>query len=62
MIFILYFNKSLVANLSAANCHKPEHMKRPENWALGESALIFDFIIFGLISVFSYLASIYVFI
>lgn len=27
--------RSLVANLSAANCYKTEHLKRPENWALG---------------------------
>ncbi|RYR53920.1 hypothetical protein Ahy_A06g029154 isoform F [Arachis hypogaea] len=26
---------SLVANLAAANCYKSEHLKRPENWALG---------------------------
>lgn len=27
--------RSLIANLSAANCYKSEHLKRPENWALG---------------------------
>lgn len=27
--------RSLIANLSAANCYKVEHLKRPENWALG---------------------------
>ncbi|KAI3809208.1 hypothetical protein L1987_25178 [Smallanthus sonchifolius] len=26
--------RSLIANLSAANCYKVEHLKRPENWAL----------------------------
>ncbi|WOL15947.1 hypothetical protein Cni_G24729 [Canna indica] len=30
--------RSLVANLSAANCYKIEHLKRPENWALVEKA------------------------
>ncbi|KAK3008300.1 hypothetical protein RJ639_013120 [Escallonia herrerae] len=27
--------RSLIANLSAANCYKSDHLKRPENWALG---------------------------
>jgi adenosine kinase len=30
--------RSLVANLSAANCYKTEHLKKPENWALVEKA------------------------
>ncbi|KAG6480502.1 hypothetical protein ZIOFF_064002 [Zingiber officinale] len=30
--------RSLVANLSAANCYKIEHLKRSENWALVEKA------------------------
>nr|XP_010934326.1 adenosine kinase 2 [Elaeis guineensis] len=30
--------RSLVANLSAANCYKSEHLKKPENWALVEKA------------------------
>ncbi|XP_006647541.1 adenosine kinase 2-like [Oryza brachyantha] len=30
--------RSLVANLSAANCYKTEHLKRPENFALVEKA------------------------
>lgn len=30
--------RSLVSNLSAANCYKPEHLKRPEHWALVEKA------------------------
>lgn len=30
--------RSLIANLSAANCYKIEHLKRPENWALVEKA------------------------
>ncbi|XP_076911081.1 adenosine kinase 2-like [Bidens hawaiensis] len=30
--------RSLIANLSAANCYKPDHLKRPENWALVEKA------------------------
>jgi adenosine kinase len=30
--------RSLVANLSAANCYRSEHLKRPENWTLVEKA------------------------
>jgi adenosine kinase len=30
--------RSLIANLSAANCYKSEHLKKPENWALVEKA------------------------
>ncbi|XP_008366671.2 adenosine kinase 2 isoform X1 [Malus domestica] len=30
--------RSLIANLSAANCYKFEHLKKPENWALVEKA------------------------
>ena len=30
--------RSLVANLGAANCYKKEHLLRPENWALVETA------------------------
>ncbi|MQL68950.1 hypothetical protein Taro_001243 [Colocasia esculenta] len=30
--------RSLIANLSAANCYKVDHLKRPENWALVEKA------------------------
>ncbi|KAK4481085.1 hypothetical protein RD792_011955 [Penstemon davidsonii] len=30
--------RSLVANLSAANCYKTDHLKKPENWALVEKA------------------------
>ncbi|KAH9735122.1 hypothetical protein WN944_003671 [Citrus x changshan-huyou] len=33
--------RSLVANLSAANCYKSEHLKKPENWALVEKAKYF---------------------
>ncbi|XP_065856426.1 adenosine kinase 2-like isoform X2 [Euphorbia lathyris] len=33
--------RSLVANLAAANCYKSEHLKRPENWALVEKAKYF---------------------
>ncbi|XP_026417659.1 adenosine kinase 2-like isoform X2 [Papaver somniferum] len=32
--------RSLIANLSAANCYKSEHLKRPENWALDISSLL----------------------
>ncbi|KAI3993291.1 hypothetical protein MKX01_010034, partial [Papaver californicum] len=28
--------RSLIANLSAANCYKSEYLRRPENWALVE--------------------------
>ncbi|KAL3029429.1 hypothetical protein AAZX31_03G162900 [Glycine max] len=31
-------DRSLVANLAAANCYKSDHLKRPENWALVEKA------------------------
>ena len=27
--------RSLIANLSAANCYKSDHLKQPENWSLG---------------------------
>lgn len=30
--------RSLVANLAAANCYNVEHLKKPENWALVEKA------------------------
>ncbi|KAL4335423.1 hypothetical protein GQ457_07G008910 [Hibiscus cannabinus] len=30
--------RSLIANLSAANCYKSEHLKKPENWALVKKA------------------------
>ncbi|GMN39160.1 hypothetical protein TIFTF001_008390 [Ficus carica] len=33
--------RSLVANLSAANCYKSEHLKRPDIWALVEKAKYF---------------------
>ncbi|KAF9598153.1 hypothetical protein IFM89_025593 [Coptis chinensis] len=33
--------RSLIANLSAANCYKSEHLRRPENWALVEKAKYF---------------------
>ncbi|XWS66871.1 hypothetical protein CRYUN_Cryun05aG0238200 [Craigia yunnanensis] len=36
--------RSLIANLSAANCYKSEHLKRPENWALGTLFLLFYWI------------------
>uniref|UniRef100_A0A6N2LQ85 adenosine kinase n=1 Tax=Salix viminalis TaxID=40686 RepID=A0A6N2LQ85_SALVM len=36
-----FSTKSLIANLSAANCYKSEHLKRPENWALVENAKYF---------------------
>ncbi|XP_066348573.1 adenosine kinase 2-like isoform X2 [Miscanthus floridulus] len=29
--------RSLIANLSAANCYKSELLKKPENWALGNA-------------------------
>jgi hypothetical protein len=34
-MFFLSVVRSLIANLSAANCYKSEHLKKPENWALG---------------------------
>ncbi|KAI4365604.1 hypothetical protein MLD38_021572 [Melastoma candidum] len=30
--------RSLIANLAAANCYKSDHLKKPENWALVEKA------------------------
>ncbi|GMN51053.1 hypothetical protein TIFTF001_020207 [Ficus carica] len=33
--------RSLIANLSAANCYKSDHLKQPENWALVEKAKYF---------------------
>eukprot|EP00897_Mesotaenium_endlicherianum_P002300 jgi/Mesen1/2098/ME000151S01360 len=30
--------RSLIANLSAANCYKADHLQQPENWALVEKA------------------------
>jgi adenosine kinase len=35
LTFFSIYNRSLIANLSAANCYKSEHLKKPENWALG---------------------------
>ncbi|KAL5546153.1 hypothetical protein UlMin_005840 [Ulmus minor] len=40
-VCIVSGERSLVANLSAANCYKSEHLKRPENWALVEKAKYF---------------------
>ncbi|KAL8093243.1 hypothetical protein AgCh_035218 [Apium graveolens] len=33
--------RSLIANLSAANCYKSDHLKKPENWSLVEKAKYF---------------------
>ncbi|CAN6921701.1 unnamed protein product [Brassica oleracea] len=38
MYVSFFFLRSLIANLSAANCYKVEHLKKPENWALVEKA------------------------
>ncbi|KAJ8570829.1 hypothetical protein K7X08_037801 [Anisodus acutangulus] len=40
-LMIFGFSMSLVANLSAANCYKVDHLKKPENWALVEKAKYF---------------------
>ncbi|KAF4380164.1 hypothetical protein F8388_023340 [Cannabis sativa] len=37
-VCVLGGERSLIANLSAANCYKTEHLKQPENWALVEKA------------------------
>jgi adenosine kinase len=37
----VYIYRSLVANLSAANNYKIDHLKKPENWALVEKAKFF---------------------
>ncbi|KAL5700085.1 adenosine kinase [Ranunculus cassubicifolius] len=39
--------RSLIANLSAANCYKTEHLKRPENWALGGQRIRYMDFVFG---------------
>lgn len=38
--------RSLIANLSAANCYKADHLKKPENWALGKSFNNFSLVFF----------------
>ncbi|XP_073310080.1 adenosine kinase 2-like [Primulina huaijiensis] len=40
-VCVLGGERSLIANLSAANCYKVDHLKRPENWALVEKAKFF---------------------
>ncbi|KZV26059.1 adenosine kinase 2 [Dorcoceras hygrometricum] len=40
-VCVLGGERSLIANLSAANCYKVDHLKRPENWALVEKAKYF---------------------
>ncbi|KAM3340277.1 adenosine kinase 2 [Capsicum galapagoense] len=40
-VCVLDGERSLVANLSAANCYKVDHLKQPENWALVEKAKYF---------------------
>ncbi|KAB5538962.1 hypothetical protein DKX38_016495 [Salix brachista] len=37
--------RSLIANLSAANCYKSEHLKRPENWKLGTTSISFSLLL-----------------
>ncbi|XP_049408010.1 adenosine kinase 2-like isoform X2 [Solanum stenotomum] len=37
-VCVLDGERSLIANLSAANCYKVDQLKRPENWALVEKA------------------------
>ncbi|GAA0152984.1 hypothetical protein LIER_11328 [Lithospermum erythrorhizon] len=37
-VCVLGGERSLVANLSAANCYKVDHLKKPDNWALVEKA------------------------
>lgn len=37
-VCVLGGERSLIANLSAANCYKSDHLKQPENWALVEKA------------------------
>eukprot|EP01018_Ginkgo_biloba_P025262 Gb_17651 [translate_table: standard] len=40
-VLVVKGERSLIANLSAANCYKSEHLKLPENWALVEKAKFF---------------------
>ncbi|GJZ40010.1 adenosine kinase 2 [Tanacetum coccineum] len=37
-VFSPGYDRSLIANLFAANCYKSEHLEQPENWALVEKA------------------------
>eukprot|EP00245_Coleochaete_scutata_P008334 TRINITY_DN2515_c0_g1_i1.p1 TRINITY_DN2515_c0_g1~~TRINITY_DN2515_c0_g1_i1.p1 ORF type:complete len:373 (-),score=100.80 TRINITY_DN2515_c0_g1_i1:253-1281(-) len=40
-VLVVGGERSLVANLSAANHYKVEHLQKPENWALVESAKVY---------------------
>eukprot|EP00899_Mesostigma_viride_P012911 jgi/Mesvir1/21620/Mv04043-RA.1 len=40
-VLVVGHNRSLVANLGAANNYKLEHLKQPENWAVVEKARVF---------------------
>ena len=40
-VLITNNNRSLVANLSAANTYKIDHLKQPENWSIVEKASIY---------------------
>uniref|UniRef100_A0A0C9RS19 Adenosine kinase n=1 Tax=Wollemia nobilis TaxID=56998 RepID=A0A0C9RS19_9CONI len=40
-VLVVKGERSLIANLSAANCYKSDHLKLPENWALVEKAKFF---------------------
>ncbi|KAJ7542565.1 hypothetical protein O6H91_09G000900 [Diphasiastrum complanatum] len=40
-VLVVGGERSLVANLSAANCYKVDHLKQPEIWALVEKAKFF---------------------
>ncbi|KAH9313027.1 hypothetical protein KI387_028062, partial [Taxus chinensis] len=40
-VLVVRGERSLIANLSAANCYKSDHLKLPENWALVEKAKYF---------------------
>lgn len=40
-VLVVGGERSLIANLSAANCYKSDHLKSPENWALVEKAKFF---------------------
>jgi adenosine kinase len=54
--------------LSAANCYKSEHLKRPENWALGTTSISFSLhllsvvcLVFGNMSCWSHVCNLFPF-
>ena len=57
-VCFLFSLRSLIANLSAANCYKVEHLKKPENWALGNKLIaLFYWIVSHVRNMFPFLGS-----